>query len=160
MAINHHIVSNAGTSKRKASAQPELRLQPGVWRRRWQWSGVLVALLFSGTFGWTLVEGHETGVAFWLAQAGLVAAAGLWWRRLRGPDVSGMTLRYSSGRWWLKTASTTQPWQPLFAKRKRGADAVTLPGVVVLGSGRLWLFPDECSHDDWRRLNLCARFGG
>lgn len=147
------------TSESDVATVPEFVLHCGALRRRWQWVGVMVAVLVSITFWWPLTGGHEAGTAFWLGQGGLILAAGLWWRRLHPAGAGIQCLQYSSGRWWHKAPSTNHLWRLIPEKADGRATVVILPGVVVLNRGRLWLFPDELSPDDWRRLNVCARFG-
>lgn len=130
-------------------------LKPGRYRSAICALALATLALLSTSLWWSLVQGASAGLAFWVAQSLLMLAALQVWQRLR-PKACPRSIALHQGRWQVRRPGTDGWLHP--GPGDVDQPPVLLPSLVILPGGRDWVFADECQHDDWRRLNLCARF--
>lgn len=139
---------------RPQALRAEVALSTGVQRRLWQCSGWLPVSVLSLSVWWPVWQGQtELTWVTLLSQIALLALGVSVWRWFGWPSQVQRLVSFEQQRWrWLQETE----W-----RMAPSAKAVQVPGALGLPwrrGQRIWVFADECVPEQWRRLNVWARF--
>ncbi|MFC3854171.1 protein YgfX [Salinispirillum marinum] len=130
-----------------------MRYYPSRWRSSLRW---VVGFVLCGAMVSASRQGLWSSGVLWPVLFSLLCAvfAWAWWQQTSWPKPYPLKVRFQRQRWWFMHQNA---WRLAPAR-----SAFHLLGMVGIPHperrGHVWIFRDECSADEWRRLMICVRF--